>query len=162
MFFSLYLLTLLPISAVSEIVTPQNKTEKIEQVKPTSPITKQNETKTATQLQTITIKNDIEPSMLQYKHWTGTYKPSIFVITINGQTIEQGKEYQVTATDNMLEIGYNYSFMNGMRTGAKIVKFQIEKNTEPLNLTFSWDNEWRVIIDHATPLEVEKTPFTSA
>ncbi len=151
MLFNFYLLTILPISAVSATAPPQNKTEKIEQ----------NKTKTAAQQQTITIKNAIEPSMLQYKHWTGTYEP-VFAITINGQTIEQGKEYQVTATDNMLEVGYNYSFMNGMRTGSKMIKFQIEKKIKSLNLTFSWDNEWRVIIDHATPLEAEKTPFIAA
>ncbi len=113
---------------------------------------------TPLQTQTITVKNNIKPDILVYKHWTGKYEPEIFTVSINGQTIEQDKEYKVLASDNTLEVRYDYSFANGFRKGAKIVKFQIEKDNN-LNLTFSWNDEWHVIMDHTTPLEAKKVPF---
>ncbi len=120
---------------------------------------KQQTTSPQTQTVTVTVKNNIKPDMLAYKHWTGKYEPEIFTISINDQTIEQDKEYKVEANNKTLEVRYDYSFANGFRKGAKVVKFQIEKNSNDLNLTFSWDDEWHVIMDHTTPLEAKKVPF---
>ncbi len=113
---------------------------------------------TSPQKQTVTVKNNIKPDMLAYKHWTGKYKPDIFTVSINGQTIEQDKEYKVEANNKTLEVRYDYSFANGFRKGAKIVTFQIEKDSS-LNLTFSWNDEYHVIMDHTTPLETKNVPF---
>jgi len=164
-----YLFTLLTISSTVVARTTHKKKEK---TKETSQAKNQQPEKTEThcpqsskqqttspQTQTVTVKNNIKPAMLAYKHWTGEYKPDIFTLSINGQIIEQDKEYKVLASDNTLEVRYDYSFANGFRKGAKIVKFQIEKNNNNLTLTFSWDNEWHVIMDHTTPLEAKKVPF---
>ena len=166
---TIYLLTFLTTGSMAVAETPHKKKE---ETKETSQAKNQQSEKTEThcpqpskhqntspQTQTVTVKNNIKPDMLAYKHWTGTYEPSIFTVSINGQTIEQDKEYKVLASDNTLEVRYDYSFANGFKKEAKIVKFQIETNSNDLNLTFSWNDEWHVIMDHTTPLEAKKVPF---
>ena len=113
------------------------------------------------QTRAVKVTNNIEQSMLTYKHWTGKYEPSTFVMKIDGQTIEQDKEYDIIVTDNILEVRYDYSFINGIRKGAKIIKFQLEKNAVDLLITFSWNDEWRVIIDQATPVEIQEAKFNA-
>src|SRR5436190_1520943 len=47
----------------------------------------------------VIITNAIEPDMLKYKHWTGTYSPDLFVITINGTAIDKGQTYTLDSPD---------------------------------------------------------------
>lgn len=109
----------------------------------------------------VTIKNNIEPAMLRYKHWSGTYKPTTFVITINGQEIKPNTQQDITITNNQLAVRFDYAFLNGKRKGAKIVSFTVNTNKPTLNLSFSWDDKWQVIIDNATPCQVKKESFNS-
>ena|SRR5579872_4741016 len=104
----------------------------------------------------ITIKNAIEPNMIAYKHWTGTYDPDTFTITINGVEVAQGAEHTIPATQDPITIRYDYSFVNGKRTGAKVVSYQLNENITEANITFSWNNDWRVVVDNATPIEIEE------
>jgi len=154
---------------ISSITIARRPYKKKEEVKETFQAKNQQSAKTethnqqpskqqTTSPQTVTVKNNIKPAMLAYKHWTGTYEPEIFTISINGQIIEQDKEYKIEANDKTLEVRYDYSFANGFRKGAKIVTFQIEKANN-LNLTFSWNDEYHVIMDHTTPLEAKNVPF---
>ncbi len=110
----------------------------------------------------VTIKNNIEPAMLHYKHWSGTYQPTTFVITINGQEIKPETQYDITITNNQLAVRFDYAFLNGKKKGAKIVSFTVNTNKPTLNLSFSWDDKWQVIIDNATPCQVKKESFNSA
>lgn len=107
------------------------------------------------QKETVTITNAIEPSMLAYKHWTGTYSPDKFVITINGIEVTQGTSVTIKSSDP-LEISYNYSFMNGMRSGAKKVSYQLNENSTHAQITFSWKDNWKILIDNGTPLKQEE------
>jgi len=100
----------------------------------------------------ITITNDIKPEMLAYKHWTGTYKPTEFKLTVNGTEVKAGEKYEVSS-DQTLEIHYQYSFMNGKRTGEKTVTYELQKDVQNAAITFSWDNESRIIVDNAQPVK---------
>ncbi len=164
-------LFLLPISAVSVAITTNETTLPSEQKKiadgvenhtssENQPDTISRERSTS-QIKAVKVTNNIEQSMLTYKHWTGKYEPSTFVVSIDGQTIEQNKEYNILVTDSTLKVRYDYSFINGMRKGAKIIKFQLEKNAVDLLITFSWNDEWRVIIDQATPVEIKEAKFST-
>lgn len=101
----------------------------------------------------ITITNAIEPSMLEYKHWTGKYSPEQFAITINGTEIETGKTCDIPANATTVEIGYTYSFMNGMKSGGRKISYQLDENTSQVNISFDWKDDWRVIIDNGKALK---------
>ena len=101
----------------------------------------------------ITITNAIEPSMLAYKHWTGTYSPETFTIAVNGTEIAQGAQYTLSADTNTVDVQCNYSFMNGMRKGTKTVSYQLHENITQANITFSWKDDWQVIVDNGTALK---------
>lgn len=155
---------LLPISTVSAAVTTlpaeQKKMAGNQASSENQPDTISQKCATP-QTKAVRVTNNIEQSMLTYKHWTGKYEPSTFVMKIDGQTIEQDKEYDIIVTDNILKVRYDYSFINGMRKGAKIIKFQLEKNAVDLLITFSWNDEWRVIINQATPVEIQEAKFNA-
>ena len=104
----------------------------------------------------ITITNAIEPTMLAYKHWTGTYSPEIFTISINDTQIAAGETYTLDSSNDIpLIVQFDYSFMNGIRKGSKKISYQINKECTHASLTFSWLDTWKVIIDNATPLKEE-------
>jgi len=107
----------------------------------------------------IIIKNNIKPIMLRYKHWSGTYEPTTFIITINGQKIRPNTKQNVTISNNQLDVRFNYAFLNGKRRGAKIVSFILNTNSSTLNFSFSWHDKWQVIIENATPQKVKKESF---
>ena len=101
-----------------------------------------------TPAQSIIITNAIEPSMLEYKHWTGKYSPESFAITINGTKVESGKTVEIPADAKTVEIGYTYSFMNGMKSGGRKISYELTENSTQAQITFNWKNDWRVILDN--------------
>jgi len=60
---------------------------------------------------TITIKNNIERDMLKYKHWSGTYEPSTFVIYVNEKEIEPGTQKSIPMIDGIIEVRFDYAFL---------------------------------------------------
>jgi hypothetical protein len=98
--------------------------------------------------QPIIITNAIEPKMLEYKHWTGKYSPDKFSISVNGTDIEQGKTCSIPANSQTVEIGYTYSFMNGMKSGGRRISYQLNENITQANITFNWKDDWRVVVDN--------------
>jgi hypothetical protein len=103
----------------------------------------------------VIITNTIEPDMLKYKHWTGTYSPDVFNITINGTAIDKGQSYTLDSAENSLIVQFDYSFMNGMRKGTKKVTYQMNTDCTDAKLTFSWLDTYKIIIDNATPIKEE-------
>jgi len=110
----------------------------------------------------VTIQNLIEQDMLKYKHWTGTYEPTTFVLSINDKEITSGSKEMVTTVDNILSVRFDYAFLNGKRKGAKIISFEVEENVKDLNITFNWKDKWQVLIDNAIPIEKNKVKFNKA
>jgi hypothetical protein len=96
----------------------------------------------------ITITNAIKPSMLEYKHWTGTYKPEVFTITINNTEVAQGEQHVLPAETKNVDVQFSYSFMNGMRKGTKTVSYQLHENITQADITFSWKDDWQVLVDN--------------
>lgn len=123
----------------------------LEQEKQDIPQEENNLTAPATAL--ITITNAIQPSMLEYKHWTGKYSPEIFTVSVNGTDIATGATCEIPTTSSTIEIGYTYSFMNGMRTGGKKISYELNENTTQANITFDWKDNWRLILDNGKAIK---------
>jgi hypothetical protein len=105
------------------------------------------------QAQPIIITNAIEPHMLEYKHWTGKYSPELFTVSVNGTEVQCGSACDIPADANTVEIEYNYSFMNGMRTGGKKISYQLHESIAQASITFDWKNDWRIILDNGKALK---------
>lgn len=101
----------------------------------------------------ITITNAIAPSMLEYKHWTGKYSPDVFTVSVNGTEVATGTTCEIPGDSSTIEVGYTYSFMNGMRSGGKKISYQLNENIAQANITFDWKNDWRVIVDNAKAIK---------
>lgn len=114
---------------------------------------------TITAKRVVSVTNNIKPEMLVKKHWTGNYKPNPFAIIIDGKTIEPGKTATVSIANNTLPIQFRYSFMNGYRKGENEVTFAVQEKQDNLALTFCWENEYRIILDNAKPLQ--KKPISN-
>lgn len=110
--------------------------------------TQAQKTETTAVTSPITITNAIEPTMLEYKHWTGKYSPEQFAISVNGAEIEAGKTCNIPANATTVEIGYTYSFMNGMKSGGRKISYQLNENISQANITFDWKDNWRIILDN--------------
>lgn len=108
---------------------------------------------TIVQAHAITITNAIEPSMLEYKHWTGKYSPDIFTISVNGKKVELGKASEIPGNSTDVEIEYSYSFMNGMKSGSRKILYKLNENISQANITFNWKNDWRVIVDNGKAIK---------
>jgi hypothetical protein len=104
----------------------------------------------------IIITNAIQPSMLAYKHWTGTYNPDKFTISVNGAEVAQGAQHTLSATTDPVDIRFDYSFVNGKRTGSHVISYQLDENIAQANITFSWNDEWKIIVDNGKPVKHEE------
>jgi len=112
----------------------------------------------------VTIENHITKKMLTYKYFV-SYSPTKFDLYANNVhlvTLDEKNRpistnlNQVPLKDNTLVIRYDYEFMNGSRKGAKEVIFEVNPNVSVLNLTFSWKDKWRVVLDNATPISMAR------
>jgi hypothetical protein len=102
---------------------------------------------------TIVITNNIDNAMLGYKHWTGTYTPDVFTVSINDTEVSSGQSYTVNNTNDPIKVTCHYSFMNGMRSGDKTVFYRLDKEYSTANLTFSWLEPHKILIDNASLLQ---------
>ena len=98
----------------------------------------------------ITISNNIKPDMLTYKHWTGKYNPDSFKVSVNNSEIAQGATLQIPSETKTVNLTFDYSFVNGKRTGSKTVAYKLNDDATQANITFSWDNDNKIIIDNGT------------
>lgn len=114
------------------------------------------ETAVVPQQAPIVITNAIDQGMLAYKHWTGTYTPELFTLKVNGTDVALGEKHELPAATTTVELRYDYSFMKGMRTGAKKVSYQLNENVTHANITFSWKDNWKVLVDNATAVKQEE------
>jgi hypothetical protein len=120
-------------------------------------VTASQETIPTEQKSPITITNAITPDMLSYKHWTGTYSPDTFTVSVNGNPLQSGESCAI-AHNTTVEVQYEYSFVNGYRTGKEIESYTMNENSSTGTITFSWNNKpHHVCIDNAQPQSVKKT-----
>lgn len=100
----------------------------------------------------ITINNNIKPDMLTYKHWTGKYNPDSFKVFVNSTEVTQGNSLQIPSGTKTVDLTFDYSFVNGKRTGSKTVSYKLNEDATQANITFSWDNDNKIIIDNGTAI----------
>jgi hypothetical protein len=102
------------------------------------------------QPQEITITNAIKPSMLSYKHWTGTYNPDVFTVLVNDTEVAQNAVLKIPAETKTVNLTFNYSFVNGMRKGSKTVSYTLNEKVTQANITFSWTSDNKIVLDNGT------------
>ncbi|HLW72487.1 MAG TPA: hypothetical protein VKR54_00385 [Candidatus Babeliales bacterium] len=156
----IYLFLLAAITTLSELPTNDNEIKELQELVAIFTDTENEETtlEDAAAVNVIvttpiTITNAIEPDMLKYKHWTGTYSPETFTLIINGTEVAQGAQHTLPAETKTVDIQFSYSFMKGMRTGTKTVTYQLNENITQANITFSWKDDWKVLVDNGTALK---------
>ncbi len=119
---------------------------------------------------TIEVQNNIKPDMLTFKNFFyGTFKPKELTkekdtklievqVRVNDKIIKPNEKITIDSKDGTIKARYDYNFMVrkkgklvSKRKGAKEVTFNVEPNTKKLNMTFSWDDNHRVVFDKASP-----------
>lgn len=112
-------------------------------------------------IRTVTVKNNIEKTSLAYKHWTGTHEPKIFIISANDEEIEMGESKDIEIIDDTIYVRYDYDFGYDMSIcrGGYEIEFDVDPETTVLDVAFSWDKQFRIIIPGATPEVEEKMGF---
>jgi hypothetical protein len=122
----------------------------------------QEQTQKKTYQATYIIKNNITPDMLAYTHWSGSYKPSIFAISAQGTYIKPGQTHSIVLDQGKpITIRYDYSFMNGYKTGSREISFMPPAKTNTLSLTFSWHESAHLILQDAKIVGETVLPFNT-
>lgn len=94
----------------------------------------------------VTIKNAISPEMTKYRFWGTYYSPSQFYLSINNKIIQYNESISCSVdASNRIDITYHYEFKNGMVSGSKCVEFEVPENSPTVAITFSWNNNHRLI-----------------
>jgi len=153
----IYLLNTLTTTAKSPITKPkatqQSNLTPASQLKKPSPLIQN----ISNNERIITLHNKITDEMLTY-YKAGANHPKEFTVSVNNQKIERGKKHEVKVANNILRIQYDYKFHRSFvtRKGAKLVEFELPNDHKEFDITFSWDNEWHIILAHATPKSMTK------
>lgn len=96
----------------------------------------------------VSFTNSITNEMLSYTKFPfGTFHPSTFNVSVNGEIIAQQETKSIHLANNECIIRYNFSFHNGYRTGAKEFKFIIPSATKEVKLTFNWKRNVRILAE---------------
>ncbi len=120
-------------------------------------------------LKHLMIQNKCTKKNFGYKHWTGTYYPSNFVLKMDNKVVLtfNGKEFQYPTNKIALSKGqtlkarFDWAFLGGRRSGWKEIEFKINENADRLDLSFDWKSEqkdakndpWQLTIAQATPIK---------
>lgn len=113
---------------------------------------------------TITVKNHITRDSLKVHYWGMQYWPDTFSLSIyepesrpkelfsyaNKDKKESSLQpCQVVLENNRITLDYSYSFARGVSKATKRVHFDVPLNTQTIEVSFSFDNEQRVLIPQA-------------
>lgn len=104
---------------------------------------------TLTTKKSITVHNKITKDMLGYKYIIMNY-PSVFSIKVNDVLIPAGQSQTIAITNNILTVQYEYEF-GKRRKGSKAIEFKVPATIKNTDLTFSWNDDWRVKLSNGTP-----------
>lgn len=106
------------------------------------------------------IKERKRPGTLGYKHWTGWYYPTKFILTINDKQVItfDGKEFTRPTKEltfnpkEPLKAHFVWEFLNGRKAGWRSTDFQLMPEAKSIYIGFDWKDQWQVIIDQAAPI----------
>ncbi|MEX0849022.1 MAG: hypothetical protein WD055_02240 [Candidatus Dependentiae bacterium] len=150
----------LMIQQKKDTVTTQNNTPPIK-VTPaslsdtTASLDKANNQKNKKTTRVVTVKNSITKEMISYSKCFASYTPD-FSLTINDQTIQPGEEKKINITNDQLTTSYSYNFLNGFKKGKRTVEFEMPSDKEKFEITFSWEDDWHVLIKNSKPIKKKK------
>ncbi|HEX4068891.1 MAG TPA: hypothetical protein VHX42_02235 [Candidatus Babeliales bacterium] len=139
----LFLIAFIPFTIIATPQTSEMPTIETVQSEPTS-------TEPVAQPSSITINNNIKSDMLTYKHWTGKYNPDSFKVFVNDTEVAQGSSLELPSETKTVNLKFDYSFVKGTRTGSKTVSYKLNEDVTQADITFSWDNENKIMIDNGT------------
>lgn len=114
----------------------------------------------------LTISQDWDKKTLGYKHWTGWYYPSKWILTINGKEVLtfEGKVYDqrtkhiTVDASKQLKARFDWEFLGGRRKGWKEIDYKINENADKLELSFNWKNEpWQLTISNTKPISTRSS-----
>lgn len=107
---------------------------------------------------TIIFKSTLNDEKKGYKLLIGTFKPSKFKITINGQKIKDHHTLTLPIENNKFIIRYDYEFNAFFRSfaGYREVEFQADPLAREFILDFSWKHNDRFIISNAKFIRIVK------
>lgn len=110
----------------------------------------------------IALHDELTKTSLGYKHWSGRYYPSKFilklndvtVLTFNGKEITHVKDNISINPDKPLKAHFDFEFLGGRRHGWKEVMYQVDKNATSLNIDFDWKDpqDYQIILSPAKAL----------
>jgi hypothetical protein len=101
----------------------------------------------------VTIVAGIKEDMLKYKHWTGSYSPDVFNLFINDVPVPVDGSYVLESPEKPFVVSFDYSFMKGMRKGTKRYTCTLEDACAQANITFSWLEKNKIILDNGVVIE---------
>jgi len=99
----------------------------------------------------VCVKNGITKKMISYTKCFVSYTPD-FHIRINEQELKPGSQETFAIKGDTIAISYDYNFLNGYKKGKKVVEFALPEDTTTFEVTFSWNDDWRVILPSAKPI----------
>jgi len=116
-------------------------------------------------LQEISLSDELTKTSFGYKHWSGRYYPSKFVLkfndevvlTFDGKEITHVKDKISINPDKPLKAHFDFEFLGGRRLGWKEVMYQIDKNANSVNIDFDWKDpqDYQIILSPAKPLSTK-------
>lgn len=92
----------------------------------------------------VTLVNSIQKDSLAYKSIFGTFSPTTFIVSINGKEIKEKENQTIDAIDNKVTVRFDASFLNGYRTTARELTFEVAQGKSSYDVTFSWDLRHRI------------------
>lgn len=106
------------------------------------------------------VKQHKIPGTLGYKHWTGWYYPTKFILTINESPVIvfDGKEFTRPTKEltfdasQPLKAHFVWEFLHGRKAGWRSTDFQLSPDAQSIFIGFDWKDPWQVIIDQAAPI----------
>lgn len=102
----------------------------------------------------VTISNKINKKMITYHKGFFSLTPE-FNLSINGTILKPNAHIKTPLVNDTLTVSYDYNFM-GHKKGKKSITFQVPKNTDSLDVTFSWKEDPRISLGNAKALEVKE------
>jgi hypothetical protein len=100
-----------------------------------------------TALQSVVIGNEITKDMTGYSYFFINYHPTLFMITVNGSSIQEGDKIPLDVKDGRLEITYYCEFQNGKRKSSKKYQYKLASTTKKVALRFDWHKDPRIMLD---------------
>jgi hypothetical protein len=116
------------------------------------------EKKAILEKKSIKVTNKITNDMVTYKGDRAPWPivPTVFKLTVNGNEIKQNDTQQIDVADNTIRINYEWEFKKMYvvhHREYRAVDFTIATTSQDFTIQFSWDDDFRLLVDNATAIQ---------